>query len=96
MKPKVFWHALVLILANCLDLLSTMVGLKAGGQEANPLVRFILDSHGIPGLVVFKFGGTVLLLLLAWRKPSWLLAAATAFLAVSCNNLIATYVLLGR
>lgn len=96
MKPKVFWHVLVLILANCLDLLSTMVGLRAGAEEANPLVNLILESHGIPGLVAFKVAGTIVLLLLAWRRPSWLLGAATAFLAVSCNNLIATYVLLGR
>jgi hypothetical protein len=44
-----------IIVASSLDILLTAILLALGGQEANPLANAILQAHGFPGMVVFKY-----------------------------------------
>ncbi len=39
---------------NVLDLLTTLVGLRLGFREVNPIPAFILSNYGEIGLLIFK------------------------------------------
>lgn len=49
-----------LILVSALDIMFTWVVLHFGGREVNLLADLIIDSSGLWGLLVFKFGLVVL------------------------------------
>jgi hypothetical protein len=44
------------VLLSALDLLFTWRILAANGREENALANWIINRHGLPGLVTYKFG----------------------------------------
>jgi hypothetical protein len=61
------------VLVSALDVLLTWVILHLGGMEANAVAAWVIRNYDLPGLVVFKFGLVVLVVLicevLARRNP---------------------------
>lgn len=55
----------LLVFASALDLLLTWVVLHLGGYEANVLAAFVIDRFDLPGVVAFKFGLMILVILIS-------------------------------
>ncbi len=53
------WYVFV----SSIDILFTWLILTAGGHEVNALAAWVVRTHNVPGLVVFKFGTVVFVVL---------------------------------
>ena len=75
------------ILANLIDVLSTISGLSIGAMEANPFIRLIMHSAGVPEALMVKLALAlgVGLLLNRWR-PRVLTVLTGIFALVAINN----------
>ena len=77
-----------LILVSALDIMFTWVVLHFGGREVNLIADLIIESSGLWGLLIFKFGLVVLSIVICEevgrRKPesgrwlSWLAVVISA------------------
>lgn len=54
-----------LIFISALDLMLTCLIIQLGGYEANLLAAHVIDNYGLPGITIFKFGLTTLVILIA-------------------------------
>ena len=88
------WSALAVVLANALDYMTTVMALKIGAVEQNPLAQFFFENWGNSGLLYFKLCGTLLFIVLAWRKRLLALIAVSMYCAVSLSNLWVIYQLM--
>lgn len=88
------WLTVAIILVNLLDYASTIVALKLGAHEQNPLASFFYNSWSDLGLLGFKIVGTFLVILVAFKnqKIAWLCLYLTT--AVVLNNLLVIFYLL--
>ena len=75
------------ILANISDVLSTLVGLAAGGIEANPLISFVMEATSVPEALLVKLAiaGGVGLIINRWR-PRLLNIPTLAFTMIAVSN----------
>ena len=73
-------------LAQIADIVTTLRALRRGGVEANPLLRWIMESVGGSGWIVFKLVLTGCAAWAFWASGAawglWLVAAATGAVAV--------------
>lgn len=53
------------ILFAALDVMMTWVVLAFGGAEANAIANWVIRYGGLPGMIIFKFAGVVLVILIA-------------------------------
>jgi len=73
---------LTFFMLQAVDVLTTLVGLRLGASEANPLVRLFLGLGPITGLILVKLAGFTLILVAfvlhrgprLVRKLNWLYA----------------------
>lgn len=79
----------VVLVATVLDILTTMVGLERGLQEGNVVVRAAVETLGLPGLWLVKFGAMV------WLVGGWALLSdrnAAVFLGLFAAVTVATVI----
>lgn len=73
-------------LAQLADIVTTLRALRRGGAEANPLLRWVMESVGGSGWVVFKLVLTGCAAWAFWATGAewclWLIAAITGVVAV--------------
>lgn len=70
------------------DAVTTIIALKAGAVEANPLVAGVISSAGYGGLIVLKLLVTLLLLSVADDAPEAVGAVSIATCAVAAHNVL--------
>jgi hypothetical protein len=78
---------LTFVALQSLDVATTLVGLRLGASEANPLVRAFLSFGPVTGLLLVKLGGLGLVLAAfasgrgprMLRKLNWLFGALGAW-----------------
>ena len=63
--------AALALLLQCLDVVSTHLGLAAGAQEANLLPAWLLHTYGEAALYVLKLLGVLVMAAILWRLRSW-------------------------
>ena len=75
------------ILANLIDVFSTISGLSIGAMEANPFIRMMMHSAGVPEALLVKLAIAlgVDLLLNRWR-PRVLTILTGIFALIAINN----------
>ncbi len=74
---------------NCLDYLTTKIVLAAGGEEANPLMDYLIVTQGIDHLMLFKiFALGVVLIAIKYMSVKLLLLLNTFYLFVVLWNLM--------
>ena len=75
------------ILANISDVLSTLVGLAAGGIEANPIIGGIMEATSVPEALLVKLAiaGSIGLIMNRW-KPQLLNIPTLAFTMIAISN----------
>ena len=66
-SQAVLW--VVVILASALDVVTTLVGLARGAEEANAVAVAFIETYGTPGVGLLKFCVLVVVVLLWWRLP---------------------------
>ncbi|MFC7018153.1 MULTISPECIES: DUF5658 family protein [Haloarcula] len=59
----------VVILASVFDIVTTIVGLGLGLQEANAVARAFIATYGTPGIGLLKFSALVVVVLLWAALP---------------------------
>lgn len=73
-------------LAQLADIVTTLRALRRGGAEANPLLRWVMESVGGSGWIVFKLVLTGCAAWAFWASGAawglWLVAAVTGAVAV--------------
>lgn len=85
-----FWLAIVMVLVGWLDVVSTHLALEAGGEEANPIVHFLMVHLGafwaVPKIVLH---GLIGFMIMWWpNRPTLLMLSVTTamILAAVINN----------
>ena len=75
------------ILANISDVLSTLVGLAAGGIEANPILGGIMHATSVPEALLVKLAiaAGIGLVMNRW-KPQLLNIPTLAFTIIAVSN----------
>ena len=58
----------VFLLLQVLDFLTTMVGVRMGGAELNPFVRWLMHMDTVAGLTAIKLLGFALAGFCIWKK----------------------------
>jgi hypothetical protein len=74
-----------IMLSQLFDYKTTVIGLRHGAHETNPLVQLILDSFGEQGFLYAKVSFAVVASILLYRSPvaAWLLALLSFLVAFS-------------
>jgi len=67
MNPRLY---ILTVLAHLADALTTVIGLKYGGYEKNPLVNSVLDFLGLSGVFIWKIGILVAIYLIWQYTPT--------------------------
>jgi hypothetical protein len=95
-EPQYIWF----IFVSSLDLMLTWVILYLGGYEANPLAGYVLNEHGVYGMVAFKMALVVFVILLCeWVGRKSISAGrklANASIAITIIPVIVAFSLLLR
>lgn len=83
--------ATYVLIANILDLQTTLDGLKLGLKEANPLANYILQTSGAQGLAAVKMAVPMVLITLAFlgvdsRLTKVLAGMGVVFSLAAINN----------
>jgi hypothetical protein len=77
-------------LGGAADLLATLLFLRVGVGEINPLATGVIEVHGDPGLVLFKAGGIALAVAIClWARrtyPHRVRLINTAILLAACSQ----------
>jgi hypothetical protein len=87
--------SLIILISQFLDAVSTKVGLKVGGQEANGIMAQFIDSFGVEGFFIFKALVSLILAYFFWKRPVVTLVVASIYFLVVFNNLMVIYRNLG-
>jgi len=64
-SQAVLWA--VIIMASALDVVTTLVGLARGAEEANAVAVAFIETYGTPGVGLLKFCALLVVVLLWWR-----------------------------
>ena len=88
MPPMLYQNEYVwFVFLAAMDILLTWAILAAGGDEVNPIAKWVIDRWDLPGAILFKFGLTIFVIIvceIAGRKrPRTGLMLARAAVAVS-------------
>lgn len=86
-KRAVVAQSVGLLLGQVFDWYTTVLGMRLGAVERNPVVAWVLEGYGIWGVLAFKVGVGSLLAYYTRRKPVWAWTIVFAFIAVGCWNL---------
>lgn len=83
---------LLAVYLQVLDFITTIIFMKLGVQEANPLVNRIMYLWGVWGLIVMKLMALAILLVL-WRKkmPKIVIWSNYLYMAVVIWNLLCIF-----
>jgi hypothetical protein len=79
----------VVLVATVLDVVTTILGLERGLTEGNVVVGWLVETLGLPGLWLVKFGAMV------WLVGGWVLLSdrnASIFLGLFATVTVATVV----
>jgi len=95
LAPPWFFSASLLMVAVLADYKTTVTALKLGGEEANPLVRYLFNKLGVKkgGMVVISFFIAFIIFPYRTVLPCQQLAMSCTYFWVPINNLL---VLRGR
>ena len=52
------------VIMSAMDIVLTWVILQAGGRELNPIARWVIEQHGLNGMMAFKFAMVLLVVIL--------------------------------
>lgn len=92
---KALGLALLIFISQFLDALSTKIGLKVGGDEANGVMSKLIGKYGIEGFFLFKGLVSLILAYFFWKRPTATLVVTGLYLLVVINNLVVIYRHLG-
>jgi len=79
------------ILANISDIISTVMGLGAGGNEINPLISLVMEATSVPEALLVKLAvaAGVGVIINRW-KPRLLNVPTLAFALIAISNSMGT------
>lgn len=76
-----------IMFAQMFDWWTTVLGMRHGAVEQNPIVAWVIAGYGIWGMLAFKVGVGSLLSYLTRGKPKAAWTIVLVFIAVGCWNL---------
>jgi hypothetical protein len=86
-----------LVFVSSMDIMMTWVVLHFGGYEANGLAAAVLEHHGLPGLVGFKFAFVTLVIVICEvvgrRRRETGFGLARAAVAITCFPVVLAFLL---
>ena len=69
MRKRDFWiWTILLILSSVADIYMTVTRASGFQDEANPIMRFFWQNHGILGMIALKTVGVIILIYFANKK----------------------------
>jgi len=71
----------VFIFLQLLDVITTLIGFRVGAQEASPLMRWLMATGPLQGMVLGKAGACVLVGYCVWTRRHRVIALANYFFA---------------
>lgn len=98
-RPMLYQNAYTwLVFVSAMDIMMTWVVLHSGGYEANALANVVLQNHGLPGLVIYKFAFITLAIVICEvvgrRQPATGRKLAVASVALTCVPVVLAFFLL--
>jgi hypothetical protein len=86
-KRAVVAQSVGLLFGQVFDWYTTVLGMRLGAIEQNPVVAWVFAQYGTLGALAFKVGVGFLLAYYTREKPVWAWTIVLVFIAVGCWNL---------